>query len=166
MRRRFLPSLEVVVSESPAGRACVTQVRGVSKKAGFRCVMQTVVSRGLILPLPVLVLPGAIVGVIEGRGWMPASPRARLWVQVRKSLSTTSLSIVAHGRAAMRSKHTLLSTLFRRCGSYPAPRAVPNAPRFSPNSIGTRRRRSFIHPSDSSIETGGGNSNGFTPGLR
>lgn len=59
-----------------------SQVRGVSKKAGLMCVLQTIASRGLILPLPVVVLPAVFVSVLEGRGLMPASPQARMWVQV------------------------------------------------------------------------------------
>lgn len=66
-------------------KRCCFQVRGISKKAGLMCVLQTVLSRGLILPLPVVVLPAVFVDLLEGRGLMPSSPRGRLWVQVRES---------------------------------------------------------------------------------
>lgn len=71
----------------------VDQVRGVSKKAGLQCVMQTVASRGLILPLPVVVLPAAFVELLKRRGMMPASPRARMWVQVNSLRRGQSLSV-------------------------------------------------------------------------
>ncbi|CAM9495636.1 unnamed protein product [Ectocarpus sp. 8 AP-2014] len=58
------------------------EARGVSKKAGLQCVLQTVVSRGLILPIPVVVLPAAIVGLMNNRGLMPSSPRGKMWAQV------------------------------------------------------------------------------------
>lgn len=60
-----------------------SQVRGVSKKAGLQCVMQTVASRGMIMPVPVVVLPAVIVGLMERRGVMPTNPRAKMWAQVR-----------------------------------------------------------------------------------
>lgn len=59
------------------------QVRGVSKKAGLQCVLQTVASRGMILPLPVVVLPAVLVGLLKKGGVMPTNPRARMWAQVR-----------------------------------------------------------------------------------
>ncbi|CAM9433062.1 unnamed protein product [Ectocarpus sp. 12 AP-2014] len=58
------------------------EARGVSKKAGLQCVLQTVASRGLILPIPVVVLPAAIVGLMKNRGLMPSSPRGKMWAQV------------------------------------------------------------------------------------
>ncbi|CAN0480597.1 unnamed protein product, partial [Scytosiphon promiscuus] len=58
------------------------QVRGVSKKAGLQCVLQTVASRGMLLPVPVVVLPALGVGLLERAGVLPKSPRARMFVQV------------------------------------------------------------------------------------
>eukprot|EP00752_Nemacystus_decipiens_P004214 g3851.t1 len=66
------------------------EVRGVSKKAGLKCVLQTVASRGMILPLPVVVLPAVLVGLLKRGGVMPTSPRARMWAQV--AVITASLS--------------------------------------------------------------------------
>lgn len=54
-----------------------------SKKAGLQCVLQTVASRGMILPLPVVVLPAVLVGLLKRGGVMPTNPRARMWAQVR-----------------------------------------------------------------------------------
>ena len=58
------------------------QVRGVSKKAGLKCVLQTVASRGMLLPVPVVGLPAIGVDLLERGGMMPKSPRARMFVQV------------------------------------------------------------------------------------
>lgn len=74
-----------------AGYVPPIQVRGISKKAGLICVLQTVMSRGLILPLPVVVLPSVFVNLLEGKGLMPSSPRGRLWVQVREMSSLSGL---------------------------------------------------------------------------
>eukprot|EP00903_Cladosiphon_okamuranus_P019579 g18007.t1 len=67
------------------------EVRGVSKKAGLQCVLQTVASRGMIMPLPVVVLPAVLVAFLKGRGMMPTNPRARMWAQV--AVITASLSV-------------------------------------------------------------------------
>eukprot|EP00904_Undaria_pinnatifida_P014271 jgi/Undpi1/9975/HiC_scaffold_28.g12429.m1 len=67
------------------------EVRGVSKKAGLRCVLQTVASRGILLPIPVTVLPAMGIALLEARRMMPASPRAKMCVQV--AVTTASLAI-------------------------------------------------------------------------
>ncbi|CAM9740670.1 unnamed protein product [Ascophyllum nodosum] len=69
------------------------EVRGVSKKAGTMCVLQTIASRGLILPLPVVVIPAVLVSILEGRGLMPASPQARMWVQVLVITASLALAL-------------------------------------------------------------------------
>lgn len=58
-------------------------MRGVSKKAGMQCVLQTVASRGMIMPIPVVVLPAVVVGLLKRGGVMPTNPRAKMWAQVR-----------------------------------------------------------------------------------
>lgn len=90
-------SLNVLFTRAPeiSGGVKVTdhtgEVRGVSKKAGLQCVLQTVASRGMLLPVPVVVLPALGVGLLERAGVMPKSPRARMFVQV--AVTTLSLAI-------------------------------------------------------------------------
>ncbi|CAM9865051.1 unnamed protein product, partial [Choristocarpus tenellus] len=70
------------VMEGVAVRDETGKTRGVSRTAGRSCVLQTVLSRSLLLPIPVVMLPVGIVGAVQWTGLMPTNPRAKLFVQV------------------------------------------------------------------------------------
>lgn len=62
------------------------RVLGNSVVAGRSVVMQTVLSRGLFIPMPVLLLPHAIMKGIERLRLMPKNPRLKLGLEVCRGM--------------------------------------------------------------------------------
>ncbi len=58
------------------------KVHGLSVAAGKSVVLQTAVSRGLIFPLPVLLLPHAIMKGLDRLRALPQNPRLRMCVEL------------------------------------------------------------------------------------
>jgi len=54
------------------------KVLGISKIAGFNGVLQTALSRGAFVPIPVLLAPPIIFWGLKRIGWLPSNPRLKV----------------------------------------------------------------------------------------
>ena len=63
---------------------------GNSVIAGRSVVMQTALSRGLFIPMPVLLLPPVLMAGLNKLGLVPSNPRLKLGVEVSQMVDPTN----------------------------------------------------------------------------